>query len=309
MFSLSNTFSLYKLMIIGMALLLGACSATSLQTQPADLGKASSLEAMLEVINQPGPILFEKHLAGNWSVPLSGLLNLDHPEAIAAGLEDRQEPIEINVYLLKHPIFGNFLIDSGVSESIKDIEQNTDLSFLIKKAMDLNIGVQTTTAQLVEQAGGIDGVFLTHIHLDHILGIKDLAMNTPVYLGSGDAENRKLEHLVTQGSTNRLLGMAGTLREWKFDGTGVIDIFGDGSLFAIRSAGHSPGSTAYLARTTMGPQLLVGDASHTTWGWTHGVEPGTYSDDQVASVESLHRLIKITVDNPQVQVHPGHQSF
>ena len=51
----------------------------------------------------------------------------------------------------------------------------------------------------------------------------------------------------------------------------VLDIFGDASVFAIHTPGHTAGSTAYLVRSTQGPILLVGDTSHTQWGWDHGV--------------------------------------
>ena len=68
---------------------------------------------------------------------------------------------------------------------------------------------------------------------------------------------------------------------------GIIDVFGDGSVWAIHVPGHSPGSTAYLVRTPRGSKLLVGDASHTRWGWENGVEPGTFSLDGPRSAESL----------------------
>jgi glyoxylase-like metal-dependent hydrolase (beta-lactamase superfamily II) len=88
----------------------------------------------------------------------------------------------------------------------------------------------------------------------------------------------------------------------------VIDVFGDGSLWAIQSPGHTPGSTAYLARTTKGPQLMIGDATHTRWGWDNGVEPGTYSEDGPLSVVSLQKLLELSASHPAMTVHPGHQN-
>jgi len=263
------------------------------------------------IINVPGPIKFEKHVAANWSINLSGLLNLEHPLAVKAGLQEKDEPIQLYVYSLSHPDRGTYLVDSGISERFNSPDENPDLSFLVKMAMKTDkIQVIKTTQQLAKQsAGGVSGVFLTHIHMDHILGLTDLPKSTPVYTGPGEGSLSSAEHMFTQGTTDRLLANVQQLREWQFDQNGIVDIFGDKSVFAIHSPGHSPGSTAYLVRSTEGPQLLIGDATHTRWGWEHGVEPGTFSADPEKSVESLQRLIQLSESFPEITVHPGHQSL
>jgi glyoxylase-like metal-dependent hydrolase (beta-lactamase superfamily II) len=101
--------------------------------------------------------------------------------------------------------------------------------------------------------------------------------------------------------------------EWQFqpdaDGrfAGVIDVFGDGSLWALLAPGHTPGSTAYLARTVNGPVLLTGDVCHTAWGWQHDVPPGSFTSDRAANVESLARLKKLVAEHPKIEVRLGHQ--
>jgi glyoxylase-like metal-dependent hydrolase (beta-lactamase superfamily II) len=90
---------------------------------------------------------------------------------------------------------------------------------------------------------------------------------------------------------------------------GVVDVFDDRTVWALHVPGHSPGSTAFLVRTTTGPVLLVGDASHTSWGWNHGVEPGTFSDDTRRSAQSLAKLRSFVARFPQIEVRLGHQPF
>ena len=103
------------------------------------------------------------------------------------------------------------------------------------------------------------------------------------------------------------------IREWPFEGDesgtfeGVLDVFGDGSLFAILVPGHTTGSTAYLARTPDGPVLLTGDVSHTAWGWEHGVAPGSFTEDHEANAESLKRLRALVARHPGIDVRLGHQ--
>jgi N-acyl homoserine lactone hydrolase len=87
----------------------------------------------------------------------------------------------------------------------------------------------------------------------------------------------------------------------------VVDVFGDQTVWALLVPGHTDGSTAYLVRTPHGPVLLTGDACHTTWGWDHGVEPGSFSSDQKRSRVSLDRLRALVARHPSIEVRVGHQ--
>lgn len=315
----SNLLTLLCCLLLGLA----GCHATSLDPRPAELGQAATVEKLLRVIDQPGPVEFTRHLAANWSVDRDGLINLNHPKAQAAGLEPGAEAIQLYVYSLRHPQFGTFLVDSGVSEKLLAATDANPLGWIVQQAIDTKtLQIKKSTASLVAELDEpVAGVFLTHIHLDHIMGLVDLQPGTPVYLGPGDASLRAFEHLATQGTSDRLLANAGHLRTWQFAtnllpaatsqlaDAALIDIFGDASVWAISVPGHTPGATAYLVRATDGVHLLTGDASHTAWGWRHGVEPGSFSVDQPGSAKSLQLLLQLAADHPTVQVQPGHQSL
>ena len=292
-----------------------ACAASHHSTRSADLGSASSSRAMLAVIPKPGPIEFESVKAADWVVARSGLINLEHPKAISAGLEDGDEPIGIYFHVLRHPRFGMFIVDTGVEGGFRDPDGNSRVSFLVESAMrtsDLEIH-QTTGEWLASQSQPLAGVFLTHLHLDHVMGLPDVPPNTPVYVGPGETIASRFLNLFSRGTLDRMLEESGPLREWSYDGdpdgrfTAVIDIFGDASVWAIHVPGHSPGSTAYLVRTPTGPKLLVGDACHTRWGWENGVEPGTFSADLPRSALSLAVLRALVREFPELDVHLGHQ--
>jgi N-acyl homoserine lactone hydrolase len=83
-------------------------------------------------------------------------------------------------------------------------------------------------------------------------------------------------------------------------------VLGDGSLWALSTPGHTPGTAAYLANTTEGPLLFVGDNSHTRWGWERGVTPGTFTADHAANAESLARLRALSAAFPEMTVIMGH---
>jgi N-acyl homoserine lactone hydrolase len=76
-------------------LLLQGCALSSHPVTNATLGKTSSSAEMERLIDQPGPIQLETINSADWSVPLAGLLNLNRPAAIEAGLKDRDEPIQV----------------------------------------------------------------------------------------------------------------------------------------------------------------------------------------------------------------------
>jgi N-acyl homoserine lactone hydrolase len=297
--------------------LTSACTSSSQAVRPAPLGTTSSSTALQASITDPGPLIVEKLLAATWVVDRAGLINLEHPKAQEAGLSSGDEAIGIYFYRVTHPEFGTYLIDSGVARSFESPAGNTDVSWLVRQAMNTPaLKLQVSTGDWLDNTQTrLDGVFLTHLHLDHIMGLTDVPMGVPVYTGPGETSVRSFQNAFTQGTTDRLLKNVDQLLEWQFsddpDGqfAGVIDVFGDGSLWAIHVPGHTPGSTAFVARTANGPQLITGDASHTAWGWEHGVEPGEFSVDVAQSAESLTALKRFAVSVDELTVHPGHQQL
>lgn len=291
------------------------CMASHHPTVPAELGRAAASHEMLAVIPEAGSIEFESVKAADWIVERSGLINLDHPKAKAAGLEAGDEAVGIYFHVLRHPRFGTFIVDTGVESGFRDPDGNPRVNFLVASAMrtsDLEIKL-TTAEWLASQSEPLAGVFLTHLHLDHVMGLPDVPPATPVYAGPGEPVASRFLHLFSRGTIDRMLESLGPIREWAYSGdsdgrfTGVVDIFGDASVWAIHVPGHSPGSTAYLVRTPSGPKLLVGDACHTRWGWENGVEPGTFSLDLDRSVESLAVLRELVREFPEIEVYLGHQ--
>jgi glyoxylase-like metal-dependent hydrolase (beta-lactamase superfamily II) len=309
--------------ITAATLWLCGCAVTSHGAQPAQLGTPRPLSALEAVVDQPGPIEVETIVAGDWHVPLSGLLNLDDPSAQAAGLEDREEPIEIYAHALRHPQFGSFLIDSGVESALAGDRDQAAIGGLVASVAGLDalkVRLDTRT-WLSRQSEPLRGVLLTHLHLDHIMGLPDVPAGTPIFTGPGEAQATSFENLFVQSTTDRELAAHAPLSEWAFGAAAsaaggasegiaaVLDVFGDGSLWALHVPGHTPGSTAYLARSPTGPVLFTGDACHTAWGWQHGVEPGTFSSDRARSRGSLLALRALAERHPGIEVRLGHQSL
>lgn len=299
------------------SLLLGAggCRVTTHPVADGALGTPTTMAAMLEIAAEPGPVEVNTVDSADWQVDRSGLINLENPKAKAAKLGPGMEPIGIFFHALIHPTQGLYLVDTGVEKAFRDQPNQVPVNRLIKRAMHLErLRVREPLGDYLKHIDQpVRGVFFTHLHLDHVLGARDLPPSTPLYVGPGETRERAFLNAVVQGTTNAELEGKPPLREWHFDAStepeqlSVIDLFGDRTAWAIWVPGHTPGSVAFLVRTPKGPVLLTGDACHTRWGWENQVEPGTFSADLGQSATSLRALEAMASHIPGLDVRFGHQ--
>lgn len=289
--------------------------ASAHPTEAARLGRPGSSSQLEALVDLPGPIVVETIAAADWQVSRSGLIDLTHPTAKAEGLTDGPEPIQIYLHVLRHPDKGSFLIDTGVERALRDDPKHATVRGIVAAGMQLETLVVRRDAASVVAAEGraLSGVLLTHLHLDHITGMPDIPRGTPLYAGPGETTQRTFLNVFTRATTDAELEGHRPIGEWAFtpdpDGVldGVIDVLGDGSLFAIWVPGHTAGSTAYVARTPEGSVLFTGDTCHTAWGWAHGVPPGDFTADRARNAASLGKLDAFVKRHPTVSVRLGHQ--
>ncbi|WP_428265872.1 MBL fold metallo-hydrolase [Haliangium sp.] len=260
-----------------------------------------------QVFARPAVIEHEAVLSARWMVELSGMLDLDHPEARAAGLDDHDIPIVLPVHVLRHPERGTFIIDTGVPAELVT-------RGLISYLVDSVEVVEPIESIVARQPQPLAGVLLTHFHLDHVLGLPGLPLDTPVFTGPGELEIESIMHLLLRSTYDELLAGRAPIRAWRTEDAHpmgpierAIDVFGDGSLWALHMPGHTTGSMAFLAHTTSGPLLFTGDTSHTIWGWEHGVTPGSFTADHEANAHSLDQLRRLVSEYPQIKVYTGHE--
>ncbi len=303
--------------IVASLVVLSACTPTTHLLQPSQMGKNISDAAMEQQLQTPGPVVLETVTSATWAVPLAGLVNLSDPQA--TGLKNHDEPISVYAHVLRHPVYGNFLVDTGVSAKLLQNPGDYGLNWLLQKVMKFDqMEIKKPAAQIIAELDRpLSGVFLTHLHIDHISGMPDVAPDVPLFVGTHEATSAYHLYTATQAATNAILAGKAPLQELPFvlrsspkdlDAfDAVLDIFGDGSVFAIYTPGHTAGSTAYLVRSTQGAVLLTGDTSHTQWGWEHGVEPGDYTREHAQNRENLRKLKALVARHPGMLVRLGHQ--
>jgi glyoxylase-like metal-dependent hydrolase (beta-lactamase superfamily II) len=305
------------LLSVPAALPAAGCSTSSHPTRPAALGAPARSASLLAVLGEPGPLEVETVVSADWKVDRSGLINLEHPRAKEAGLQDGLEDIQVYFHVVRHPTRGLFVVDTGVERALRDAPDRAAVRGLAARALKAeHLKVRTALGDfLASERAPLAGVLLTHLHLDHLLGMPDVPADVPVFLGPGETEPRAVVNVLARGVTDRALAGKGALHTWAFrpdpDGrfAGVLDVFGDGSLWALWVPGHTPGSTAYVARTKDGPVLLAGDTCHTAWGWRNGVEPGAFTADHAKNAQALEALRALAAAHPALQVRLGHQAL
>ncbi|MGV3625987.1 MAG: MBL fold metallo-hydrolase [Archangium sp.] len=296
-------------LLLAAVMMLSLSTPSSHATKPSTLGTVSDMTKLEASLARSGIVELETVASADWQIDRSGLINLAHPEAKAAGLEDGLEPIQIFFHVIRHPTKGTFIVDTGMETALRDDPSKSALGGLVRSAMRMDLlKMNLPLGDFVAKEGRLDGVLLTHLHLDHVAGMRDVPSTTPIYAGPGETSGTGFMNAFTRGSIDAALEGKQPISEFAFsDGHDVIDVFGDGSVWALWIPGHTKGSTAYVVRATTGTVLLTGDGSHTRWGWEHAVEPGTFTADLEQSRRSFERLQKFSKAHPEIEVRLGHQ--
>ncbi len=265
-------------------------------------------------------VTFKTLMTGVVKVPVSGMLNLDNPqtkpylqERAGAG-SDLAKSIDVEVYAhwIRHPEKGDILIDSGLDARFRNTARGSLKGLISRWIVEDSVQLigQDILSQIEENDIDVKMVFLTHVHGDHSSGLPVLPLGIPVVLGKNESLHQYPLIMYNDHFDN-----IDVLRTLDFDGSSVlnvsplgkmIDIFGDGSLWAISTPGHTTGHVSYLVNATDGWVLLTGDASHTRWGFENNVIPG-WSEDEVLARKSLEALKKFSLENKDVRVIFGHE--
>jgi N-acyl homoserine lactone hydrolase len=290
---------------------LSSCTFSTHPTRPGPVAGSPARATWAEALSGDTRLDWEPVISARWKVEREGLVNLERPEA--KDLPRDEVDIVLPVHVLRHPTRGTFIIDTGVSRSLK-AGTGGGIAFPVSgffSAMKPEVALGDLLAQ---QPAPLAGVFFTHLHLDHVLGLPDVPPGTPLYTGPNETTPTSFQNLFLRATyANLFTGQAATTELDVTRGARIgevshaVDFFGDGSLWVIAAPGHTPGSLAFLANTSRGPVLFAGDTCHTRWGWEHQVEPGTFTGDHAQNRASLAQLASIAKQVPGLVVLTGHE--
>ena len=201
-----------------------------------------------EILSHPRPITIRTYSTGIMQTTRSAIMNLEHEQA--QNIKDEVIEIPVNVGLIQHQEFGAYLIDAGLDQAYVHNPHGTIRGLMVKSYLGKGSQEPNThiAAILNQESIQLKGVFLTHLHTDHTAGIVDLPKDIPYVAG----KNERYINFRFFMQSDHLAGID-ELREVDFaEGIDLpplgkaIDVFGDGSLWAISSSGHSAGHVIFL---------------------------------------------------------------
>lgn len=285
------------------------CQAHVPDEQPA-LPASQNILDWESVFATPRPIQVSPLLTGEIKVSRSILINLDDPRI--EDREDRDVWVPVLAYLIRHQDYGDFLVDTGFDSSFA-LSSHGNFGGLARFVEIARQPPGHDTAALVRKAGvdpeRLRMIVLSHLHLDHTAGLPDLPRSVPLWGGPQATDGYET---LWYAPTDHLAGFD-AIRTWNFEGipdTGpgpAIDVFGDGSFFAVSAPGHVPGNLSFVVNGPGGPVLLTCDASHLQEGFRAGVAPGFAADREAANA-TLERLRTFAAAYPRVRVVVGHDA-
>ncbi len=266
--------------------------------------KNGPLRSWRKIFQNPRPVTLESFKTGSVNINRRGTINTEHPDA--GYIRDEILNVPIKAYLIHHEEFGDFLLDAGLDISYVDdprggIHGDFIDEFFLHKNENIKFQLDSSKTEL-------KAVFLSHLHSDHIAGIRELPKTIPYYVGRGE-----LEEYQPEINDNFLSGVE-TVYEVDFSKLNKMpplgrcaDLLGDGSLWAVSTSGHSKGHISYLINGLEGPIFLTMDACFIRDNLKLKIAPSDYTWDIKMAQKTLDKIIEFLEEYPEVRVICGHE--
>lgn len=248
--------------------------------------------------------------SGNVKVKLSNSFNIKHPSC--RGMKNTDITIPIFAYILHHERYGYFLIDTGCDSSYAGRPYGSVKGLLVPIFMpeielepELAIERQLTETELKS----IKAVFFTHLHFDHTSGLPALPDNIACIAGKGE-RSYFMKGLIDSKHFDRndTIYMIDFEADYAKDSAvgKAVDLFGDQTVWAISTPGHSKGHISYLINSKEGPVFIAGDVCTLNKCIELGVGCGTSAADVELSQATLEKIMLFLKQNPEVKLWCGH---
>jgi glyoxylase-like metal-dependent hydrolase (beta-lactamase superfamily II) len=200
------------------------------------------------------------------------------------------------VYLIDHPE-GTVLFDTGLSYDMQTdpMTYGPDGAPHMTEFVDaIEMDESQRVTHLLEDVGyspaDVDVVVMSHLHTDH-------AGNLDVFVDAGAeivVQKDELRYAWAPDGIQRLFYLTGDLvplRRLDADVTpvdGEYDVFGDGSIVAFPTPGHSPGhQSLQLELPDAGTVILAADAANHRQGYEEELA-ASFAWNLEASIDSIH---------------------
>jgi N-acyl homoserine lactone hydrolase len=266
--------------------------------------KNNSFNNWDDIFNNPCPVELISFKTGSVDIERKGTINPDHPNA--ENILDEIITVPVMAHLIKHQKFGNYLLDVGLDKNYF-YDEYGGLSVPLKE--NFHQDKNENIAYHLDQFGiNLEMIFLSHLHSDHIAGLREIPNNIPIVV-----DKSELGHYRPELYGNFLENVE-DVYEIDFSKLENIppmgkctDLLGDGSLWAMSTPGHTEGHVSFLINGLSGPKLLTMDAAFIQDNIKYRVAPSDYTWDVKMAQRSLDMIIDFLDEFNNVEVLTGHE--
>ncbi|NEW05747.1 MBL fold metallo-hydrolase [Paenibacillus sp. SYP-B3998] len=229
--------------------------------------------------------------------------------------------------LIEHPVVGYILWDTGYSERfLKATDRMPNRLYRLITPVSYRSG-DSAVKQL--QAQGIAPedikiVILSHLHADHIAGLRDFPKATFMYVSEAYESVKRLRGLAAvrraflpellpsdfEARTSLIMRdrRVGLPADAPFPY--VLDVLGDGSLLAVDLPGHADGQIGLFLSTAHSDYFLCADAAWSREAVQENRPPhalaGVIMPNKEQYKRSFERIVNLHVKCPQLRIIPSH---
>lgn len=232
--------------------------------------------------------------------------------------------------LLEHPTHGNIVFDTGYAPRSLEVTKTFPFQVYGKMTPTFIESHQSLAFQLKAQknidASEVETVILSHFHADHLGGAKDFSTAQFLYLDRAyqDVRGKTGIAALKKAYIPDLLPDDFEKRSAPFSWKNLIslpqlapfnqgiDLFGDGTLFAILLEGHAKGQIGiYFEADELGEVLLCADACFSSQAYRENRPPKVLtnyflSDAPQMYLETLNKLHQLYKNRPEIHILPSH---
>lgn len=264
-----------------------------------------------KVFSNPKSIRVETFNTGYIKGIKKGMFNLK-----SKAYKDKYNFKTAKLPVLSHLIYynnKNYLIDTGFDSSFSK-RWGGNFKGILRPLYFYNRYFQSRNSlgidrQIESKEIELNSIYLTHAH-EHCIGLSGFNNNIPVILGKGEKDINFFPFVYSSQIESRK-----NIKHLDFNKEGIdmpllgrcIDLFGDGSFWAIDTHGHTKGHVSYLINGIERTVLIVGDAIICSLGFEDNIESGTYNENIIDSKKSFDKLKNFLSIYNNIEVIFGHE--
>ncbi len=241
---------------------------------------------------------------------------------VARGTGWRMVRCHAPAFLLRHPSHGVVLFDTGYAPRLLEaFEHWPDRVYKYATPTTLGVPIVAQLMPLGIAASDVRTVIVSHLHADHVAGLRDFPQATYVLSDVALALQRLARGVdaVRRGILPCLFPEDFATRARAIDTYPdpalpflgpTCDLFHDGSVQLVPLAGHARGQIGALIRTDRGQVLLCADGAWTSQAYRELRAPhwitGAIQDDFRGLTATLQQLHDFAAARPDVSILPTH---